>query len=88
MKRTLRLDMTAGHDAADSIELTIVLRVPVAPPDPEGHSTRISLDHQLEEIRRRMRSGTAAKIDEDNLVIFRLLQAFGIEYWPVESHDL
>jgi len=35
-----------------------------------------------------MRSGTAAKIDEDNLVIFRLLQAFGIEYWPVESHDL
>lgn len=88
MKRTLRLDMTTGDEGPEPLELTVLLRVPVAPPDAAGHTTRVSIDHQLEEIRRRMQAGTAAKIDEDNLVVFRLLQAFGIEFWPVTQDDL
>ena len=87
MKRTLRLEMTAGHEDLEPVELTVLLRIPVAPPGAAEHTARVSIDHQLEEIRRRMREGTAAKVDEDNLVIFRLLQAFGLEYWPVAQDD-
>jgi len=80
--------MTTGNEERESVELQVLLRVPVAPPDTAEHTTRVSIDHQLEEIRRRMQAGAAAKIDEDNLVIFRLLQAFGFEYWPVVEDDL
>lgn len=88
MRTTVSIDLTEGYDNCSSVELTVRLRVPVAPESDEQVATRVSLDHQLEQIRRQMQSGMAAKDDEDNLVVFRLLQAFGFEYWPLEAEDL
>lgn len=88
MRRTVTLDMTREQPQADAVELHVRLRVPVGAAQEEAVATRVSIDRQVEEIRRQMRSGTGGKVDEDNLVIFRLLQAFGCEYWPLEPQDL
>lgn len=88
MRKTVSIDLTEGYGECPSVELVIRLRVPVLPESNEQVTTRVSLDHQLEQIRRQMRAGTAAKDDEDNLVVFRLLQAFGFEYWPLDTEDL
>lgn len=88
MRTTVSIDLTGGYEDCAAVDLTLRLRVPVAPSSAEQVTTRVSIDHQLEQIRRQMRAGTAAKDDEDNLVIFRILQAFGFEYWPLETEDL
>ena len=87
MRTTVTLDMTPGYEHCRPLELTVRLRVPVAA-DAGDEEPRVSLDHRLEQIRQQMRLGTAAKVDEDNLVVFRLLQAFGFEYWPLREDDL
>lgn len=88
MRTSVSLDLTEGYDNCSAIDLTLRLRVPVAVTGDGQVTTRVSIDHQLEQIRRQMRAGTAAKSDEDNLVVFRLLQAFGFEFWPLETDDL
>ena len=88
MKKQLTIDMTSGKKDQPSAEILIRLRVPVVADDSEEGSLRVSLDHSLEMLRQRMKEGTAAKIDEDQLVIFRLLQAAGIEYWPIRQEDV
>lgn len=84
-RRAITIDMTEGYEGLAVRELTVRLRVPVAGRD--GADLRVSIDHLLERIRALMRQGRAAKEDEDNLVIFRLLQAFGYEFWPPEPDD-
>lgn len=79
----LLIDLTEGYEGLPARELTVRLRVPVAPDG--GPAVRVSLDHLLERIRGLMRQGRAAKQDEDNLVVFRLLQACGYRFWPPEE---
>ena len=88
MKKQLTIDMTSDKEGQPTTEILIRLKLPIAPDDSAEGNYSVSLDHSLEDLRRRMKEGSAGKIDEDQLVIFRLLQAAGIEYWPIRASDL
>lgn len=99
MRPPLTIDMTSGYENFDVLNLTINIRVPIAnffdptaPAEGSGEPaqpvvSRVSIDHQIEQIRLRMFKGIASKNDEDNLIVFRLLQALGFEYWPIDRSD-
>lgn len=80
--------MTTDDNNQPTAEITILLRVPYVRDEEADGDVSVSIDLSLETLRKRMKEGLAGKIDEDQLVIFRLLQAAGVEYWPLRESDL